>query len=483
MILEFNSKRYSLVIKEADVFVATHSIQVVYARDPSFIQDGYVSYRLFAADEIGRYLSRNADDVQALSVYWDDSILSNVKILRIPERPLNPTITVDVRDDLGEGWRDWNISFQHTTVSVGGQVVGAFKSGYVRRLSVIPFFTIFCKVSSEPLRRRCRAEFVTDPVPIESRPDSVNRTLYPDPVSIMLGIKVLSRYEIAHFRNSDGGPDSPARAPPGEDAAFGALEDVIRGRSPSLSWRTSFLIASNPSRLAPFAADMSKRFLELNQIGAFDAPGRLEQVRLLAFGIVALGTADFAILQDQMSDLIRKDNSIRDTFPLLYLRLADTGPKLYPIYRDQFLAQDATRLEKILAVIAICRIGQADSELISAFSSEWEKADSGELKDEIYESALFVALLKLGQEGAVETGRRPNSQMSKSWHKAVLAGRGKTDVGPNNCMPLEWPDHTHYPGFFPATVAPRLKWVNSDGRSVIRFIAARSLRPARPLND
>ena len=138
------------------------------------------------------------------------------------------------------------------------------------------------------------------------------------------------------------------RAAPGEDAAFGALQDIVSGRSPAIPWATSFLIASNPSRLAPFASVMTKRFVGLSQTGAVDVPGRLEQARLLAGGIVALSPAEFAIVQDQLSDLVRKDNSIRDDYPLLYLRLADAGPKLYSIYRDQFLDQERDRERQVV---------------------------------------------------------------------------------------------------------------------------------------
>ena len=166
---------------------------------------------------------------------------------------------------------------------------------------------------------------------IESRPDSVDRALYPDPVSIMLGIKALSQPQIANFRDSDFGADPPARAPPGEDAAFGALQDIIDGRSPPLAWRTSVLIASNPSRLAPFAAAMTKRFLDLSRGDAFDVAGRLAQISVLAAGIEALGPAEFATVQDLLSDAAKKDGAIRDTYPLLYLRVADVGPKMYSV--------------------------------------------------------------------------------------------------------------------------------------------------------
>ena len=136
----------------------------------------------------------------------------------------------------------------------------------------------------------------------------------------------------------------------------------------------SFLIASNPSRLAPFATATTKRFLALIQTGAVDVPGQLEQARLLAGGIVALGPAEFATVQDLLSGVARRDNSVREDYPLLYLRLADVGPRIYSIYADQFLAQNATEKEKFGAITAICRIGQADNELISAINAEWQSS-------------------------------------------------------------------------------------------------------------
>jgi hypothetical protein len=457
-IVQFDSKLHSLVMDQAGVFAAAHSIPVVYARDPSYVADGYLSYRLIAGNKIEGYLRRNADDVQIFSVYLNDTIQSNTKELRIPERPRHKIITVSGYDDSGRGWNDWNIGFQVTSLSFEGQVLGVFKSGYVHRLPVVPFFTIGCKSSSETSKRACRAEFAMERVPIESRPSSVDRTLYPDPISIMLGIKALSDDQIAHFRDSGVGDDPPMRAARGEDAAFVALRDIVGGRSPVLSWATSLIIASNPSRLAPFAAGMTKRFVDLIQIDAFDVPGRLGQARLLAAGIVALGPAEFVTVQDPLSNLARRDNSIRDNYPLLYLRLADAGPTMYSIYRDQFLAQNATERDKLLAVTAICRIGQADSELISAINSEWAKFDSGELKDNNYQTALFVALLKLGQETTVKNSGWPNSRVLRGWYEAVLAGRAKTDVGPNNCMPMEWPENTYVPAF----LAPRLRWANEQ---------------------
>ena len=56
-----------------------------------------------------------------------------------------------------------------------------------------------------------------------------------------------------------------------------------------------------------------------SQIGAFDAPGRLEQIRVLAAGIEALRPGEFATVQDLLSDAARKDNTMQDVFASLTL--------------------------------------------------------------------------------------------------------------------------------------------------------------------
>ncbi len=459
-IVDFDPHSYSLVMDKADLFAASHSIPVVYTYDASFVRDEYVSYRLMARDKIKQYLSRNDNDVQILSVYWNDVIQPNVRELRFLERPKHRLLSATVRDDPGEGWKDFNIGIETTLLSLDGRVIGAFKSAYVRRLRIVPFFTIGCQFPMDPPKRTCKADFITEHTPIESRPDSVDRALYNDPVSVMLGIKGLSRMEMTDFRGFSG--DAPPRATPGEDEAFEALRDVISGRSPALSWATFILISGDSSRLAPFASGMAKRFLDLSRMDNADLPGLHEQAALLATGIAALGPAEFASAQGQLGDLARRDG-LRDEYPLLYLRLADAGPKLFAIYRDQFLAQSATQKEKLLAALAICRIGQADSELISAIKSEWSESNNDAAKDDNYRAALFVALVKLGQESLLRSSAGSSSKVLQAWYDAVLAGRGKTDVGPNNCMPLEWPRSNIY---VPPFMAPRLQWTQQQWRVV-----------------
>ena len=169
-VLAFDPDRYSLVMDGADVFAASYSIPVVYTRDPAFIRDEYISSRLIARESIQKYLSVANNDVQVLSVYWDDVVQPNVKELRYPERPPRTIISVAVRDEPGEGWRDWNIGERTTSLIAEARVMGEFKTAYVRRLSIVPFLTVSC-ASARSSVRNCQSKFMTEDEEIESRPE------------------------------------------------------------------------------------------------------------------------------------------------------------------------------------------------------------------------------------------------------------------------------------------------------------------------
>ena len=105
----------------------------------------------------------------------------------------------------------------------------------------------------------------------------------------------------------------------------------------------------------------------------------------------------FAAVEDRLTDLPGKDQ-MRQDYPLLYVRLGDVGQKLFPTDRDHFLAKDAPLIEGLLAALAICRIGVADSELISEMKARLLNNDGDAPIDVAYRTGLFVTLIKLGQE-------------------------------------------------------------------------------------
>ncbi len=243
------------------------------------------------------------------------------------------------------------------------------------------------------------------------------------------------------------------------------LEEVVHGGEPEGSWTLGGIVARNPARLAPLATAMVKRFVELNEPNQADAPGRRQSLAFLAMGISALEAADFSSVQDQLMDLLGKVISW-ETYPLLYVRLGDAGPKAFPFYRDRFLSKDASREEVMLTALAICRTGMADSELISGMKARILETDENEQNNIAYRSALLVALTKFGQGNPATDLSEP--PLLRAWYDSVLAGQGRTAVGPNNCMPTEWPANEDVP----PVMASGLGWVRKRWEPRLRLLTA-----------
>jgi hypothetical protein len=456
-ILELDSKQFSVVMDGADTFVAAHAIPVAYTFEPSYRPDQYVSYRLMPDAQVNPFIRAAGKDIQTLGVYWNDAKMPNLREIRMPQKPATRFVTITFTDDPGIGWNDWNIGVETTEVALDRERIGLFKSAYVQRLPKFPFLTIGCVYSGRPAEPNCQASFVFERQTIDSIPDSIDQTRFDDPVSIMLGIPSYTEAELRDFRGypvNAAGPQRPeAASRPNHDAAFATLRAIVDGQNPPVAWTMSSAVASDPARLAPLASDIAKRFVELNGPEAADLPGRHEQVALLAAGLAALAPADFLTVSGQFDGVVRKEDGWR-RYPLLYLRLADRGPSMFSFYRDRFLARDISRSERLLATLAICRIGLADSELLAAMKSGWSNEEPATTGDDDEKTALLVALLKLGQGALLRETARTDSPSLQAWYDAVLDGRGKTNVGPNNCMPMDWP----LSEFVPANLASNLRW-------------------------
>jgi hypothetical protein len=87
-------------------------------------------------------------------------------------------------------------------------------------------------------------------------------------------------------------------------------------------------------------------------------------------------------------------------------------------------------------VLAICRIGEASDDaraLLRKAFADSSKSDSAD-GDVIINSSIYVTLLKLRDPAAVDA--YPTSFKREDvvgWYDAVRQGKGRTDVGPNNC--------------------------------------------------
>ena len=108
----------------------------------------------------------------------------------------------------------------------------------------------------------------------------------------------------------------------------------------------------------------------------------------------------------------------------------------------------------ILPVLAICRIGQSDNEVIGEMKARFVGKKDAPFDNQRYQSAVLVTLLKLGQESFLREHLDAIPARLRDWSDAVLRKEGMTETGPNNCMPQEW-GSTDY---LSPIMAPSLDW-------------------------
>jgi hypothetical protein len=108
---------------------------------------------------------------------------------------------------------------------------------------------------------------------------------------------------------------------------------------------------------------------------------------------------------------------------------------------------------KILPVLAICRVGQGDDELVAEMKARFlASKDVGD--SNAYQSLLLVTLLKLGQESFLREHLDAVPAGLRQWSDAVLRKQGLTETGPNNCMGERWTST----GYLPPIMAPGLEY-------------------------
>lgn len=459
-ILGFDPAVHSLVMKSAETFATSHAIPVAYEPEQSYKPEEFLSFRLLARNQVEAFLKAADAHGRVIDVRTNGTIQPSVAALSLPERPSKKIVSVNVRSAPARGWKDWEIAEASTVISLDGTIIGSFKSASAWLLPKFPLFSIGCSINDETTAHNCGVQLNWDSTEIDTIPESVDRTIFDDPVGIMLGVKKLTPKEIERFHNPQtvlAAPlDDPAKPAQDEDEAFSELSALVDGRSSNLTWSTGPLIAKNPQRLAPFTERMVARLIALDRSDRIDAPNRREQSLTIVSGIAALPREAFITISDRVIEIIRQEGGW-DAFPSLYLRAADVGGAIYPFYRDRFLGHATSRFERLFSVLAICRIGFGDNELVSVMKVEFSNSDMVDRKDDDYRSALFVALLQLGQDAFLKANDSTDSASLKEWFDAVLAGRGKTETGPNNCMPIEWPR----PEYLAWTMAPRLRWLGS----------------------
>ena len=78
---------------------------------------------------------------------------------------------------------------QTTEIIVDNKTIGSFTRAFIWRLPAFPFLAIGCALIDQPAGWKCFAGFHHNLMTIDGTPDTVDRTKFDDPISVMLGIR------------------------------------------------------------------------------------------------------------------------------------------------------------------------------------------------------------------------------------------------------------------------------------------------------
>jgi hypothetical protein len=125
-------------------------------------------------------------------------------------------------------------------------------------------------------------------------------------------------------------------------------------------------------------------------------------------------------------EVVKADHSAWNNYSMIFVRVGEAGVTMLPFHRDQFLNDRIRGWWRVLPVLALCRIGAAETELIEELKRRYVAVD---LRDggqhDNYKAALFATLLKLGQEPFLETNH-PASSPQDAWYAQALATPDRT---------------------------------------------------------
>jgi len=514
MVLQFDPAVHSLVVpsRQAEHLATHYDVAATYELNPNFQPTGYMSHRLLdeaqCSSARGAQARLHAERVSPALVGnlvgpvefeggpHDERFVPGVCVLNFPEQPPLQQIVVTRRGDQAITDGERAIIDQFVDFSLNGQVFATYRTASVWRLPAFPImFVIGCgpKIRAD---RSCVADLEPKTYElIDGTPKGVDKRLHDSPESIVLGLRKYAWTDYANFKGDSSWsalidrigryPQEQADYKVERNAALlrqfvefvqdtgvettgkGAFLDIVyKGRTAPPSGMLGAIL-EKPEQLILLRDAIASRFVQLADANIIM---NNHWFRLLESTLIELPRDSYATMADkQVSQMLDALGANRgwDYFEHLYLRMADAGPRALSFYEGE-LSKLRGR-DRIPAVLAICRIGEANDDTRAVLRKEFlESSKSDSADDEvIMNSAVYVTLLKLGDPAAVD-GYPTNFKREDviGWYEAVRQQKGRTDIGPNNCNSWvrQGPRDAGWSRRLPSSLRPGLIY-NSDAKA------------------
>jgi len=499
LVLSFDPAAHSLVTsrEQAERLAARYGVPVTYEVNANVKPEGHVSHRLLDREQCARargaqasLRSKNMSAAMGLvaPVQFDDgslnqgflrqNFLEEVCLMNFPERPPFQQINVTRRGNDAVWERQRAIMEQFVDFSVNGQVFATYKTASVWRLPILPILSIGCFLNSGAPSWNCLADFQRSYEVIDGTPKSVDKARYDSPESVVLGLHKFMRTDYTNFRADrrwtaiidrlDVYPEEQLKFKAEQKAdLFAQFVAFVQGSEiepfgeakPAPPFEMDAAILDNSERLIPLRDAMVARLIQLldAKIGVYN-----KWYVLLLKSIYSLPRDSYATMPDaEVRQLLDALASYRYHSSFLYTRMADAGPRTLSFYENELKSTPGAG-----PALAICRIGEASEAsraILRKQFTESSKSDDDDARVTL-NSSMFVTLLKLGDPAAVD-GYPINFKRAEvvSWYDAVRQGRGRTEIGPNNCN--GWERNTYRPpSLRPGLVYSDKTWIEAGAK-------------------
>jgi len=449
-IFTFDPSQHSLVTSGAEALAGTHEIPVVYEPNLGFRPERHLAHRLIPRAHCGTR-GDSQGRVMWMGVHFDGKLQNGVCRLRMAEAPPHNVVHATKRGDETYNFKPGFLE-QTTDIIFGGAVIGVYRTASIWRLLPVPMIVIGCGLNGKGPGPDCGAEFTRKVIAIDAVPDRVDRAVYDTPLSVMLGLRKYTAADFANFKGYPQNASGLARAAEErtrvEDSVFTDLERILDGQDLEPPFRMGYSLALNPPRLAPYAARMVERFAELTS--SQHSVNRQSRADALATALAALPRAAFADIAGRIFELIQNP-AVAQRYVPLYVRAAEAGPQTLPFYQTALMVARPDAALRAAPILAICRIGHADSATIA----EMKRRFAEDKPIHLYARPdLLVALVKLGEEPFVRENIKMIPDRLQGWANLVLSGEATTEVGPNNCVGEKW----GLTDYLAPAMAPVIEW-------------------------
>jgi hypothetical protein len=436
LLLQFDPARQSLVMDtEGGFIVSSFRVPIAYSGGAGSDPQNHVSHQLLPRDECDALQKDSLARVNKSGVFFRSAgksvAIRNLCLLSFPDSPTGEI--VEIRTKQQEVWkRKTTIEEGVYTLFHNGQKLGEYRTASIFRYPAFPFPIIGCGLNSGAPSWDCFATFKTSRYVLDTSPLAASDPSEQHPVAIMLGLARYTLDELNNFQSYGSNRASVDRARSEaqqvEDDTFEVLAELNGNSDTKLPWRFGYSLAVNHERLGKDGHLVVDTFLKLAR------SGQITNAKEVAVAVAALPDEIFRSRSEEIFGVIQS-GQWWDWRPALYIRAADVGDKAQEKYKSDLTQGRVRGWLRFAPALAICRIGSADTELLSFLKRELSTSDP--TRDRDYHQALFLALLALGERDYVQRELATRTPRNKRWYDEVMASA--TGSRPNNCMVAKWP--------------------------------------------